>query len=434
MWCFALKKFPRIADLLIQSGIMDVTAPIGRSHSCDHRATLLHLAAASGKLRRVKLLLRHKADLNARDSKDKSVLHYAVTCNCAAVTDYLVSVGADVNARDRQGLSVLHYAIISGSSEVIDILLRNGADLEAVDERGWSAIHIAVLVLSIGSTLLMDHEGVVSLDTRDILNWRPRRVAIDLMRERIVRILLVHGANVNVRTKEGHSPLFYAVITGHRNLVKLLISKGANVNDQTTDGQTALIAACQRGLSKIAEILIYHQADVNLKSKQGVTALSSMRQDNRTAEVIVRHIAKLEARKQFVDEENQRTIRINEELQRYHNKCESELARMRSENIEKSCNMSYYYILSKDLETIASLTRNYEVVRAFEGDEYQDKYPVYAEELKAKFAVATARRNFIHNMESCLKNIFADIHFPDLAIEKIVTHLKFDDFNVYNIV
>ncbi|XP_008204936.2 putative ankyrin repeat protein RF_0381 [Nasonia vitripennis] len=429
MWFVTHKKFNRITDLLIRSGVIDVTLPIGRSRIYDRQATLLHLAAGSGKLCRVKLLLQHGADLNAKDSKNKSVLHYAITCKNVAVTDYLVSAGADVNARDRQGLSVLHYAILSGSNEVIDILIQNGADLEAVDERGWSAMHIAVLVLSTGSNIFIDHDGV-SLDTRNILNLRPTRVAIDLTRERIVCMLLDHGANINMKTQEGHFPLFYAVITGHRNMVKLLISKGAGLNNQTVDGETALIAACQRGLSKIVEILLCNHADVALKSKHGAIALSSVGQDDQTAQVIVRHIAKLKAGKQLVDENSLKAIRLNEELQRYYDKCESELERMKNEKIEESCNMSYYYILSKNLEKIASLAKNYDVVKAFEKDEFRDKYPIYAKELETKFTEAMARRNFSHNMEHCLRNTLSNFHVPDVAIKNIVSYLRFEDFNV----
>ena len=58
--------------------------------------------------------------------------------------------------------------------------------------------------------------------------------------------LIVAGADVNGRGREGMTPLTLAVESGHPEFVKVLLHAGADINLQGQNGRTALICAIMR--------------------------------------------------------------------------------------------------------------------------------------------------------------------------------------------
>nr|CAG8662855.1 2156_t:CDS:2 [Entrophospora candida] len=72
----------------------------------------------------------------------------------------------------------------------------------------------------------------------------------------ICKILLDHGANVNVITPQLLStPLHRASVNNHVKVVNLLLSYGAKPELQDSDGQTALHKACENNSKDVIEIL-----------------------------------------------------------------------------------------------------------------------------------------------------------------------------------
>jgi ankyrin len=88
------------------------------------------------------------------------------------------------------------------------------------------------------------------------------------------KILLEHGANPNLRSKVGATPLHDAALTGKREVVELLLDHGANIN--ATDSESAstpLHYAASFGHLDVVKLLVGRGADVTLRSTAGFTAL-----------------------------------------------------------------------------------------------------------------------------------------------------------------
>jgi ankyrin repeat protein len=51
---------------------------------------------------------------------------------------------------------------------------------------------------------------------------------------------LVYGANVNMQNENGASPLIAASLMGHTDVVRLLLDHGAQINLKTSSGAMAL--------------------------------------------------------------------------------------------------------------------------------------------------------------------------------------------------
>ena len=68
----------------------------------------------------VETLLRHQADVNARDKNWQTPLHVAAANNAVRCAEFLIPLLTNVNVSDRAGRTSLHHAAFNGHKEVSD--------------------------------------------------------------------------------------------------------------------------------------------------------------------------------------------------------------------------------------------------------------------------------------------------------------------------
>lgn len=95
----------------------------------------------------------------------------------------------------------------------------------------------------------------------------------DIEREyvEVARLLIEHGADVNVKTSYEITPLMNAV--GNAEMLELLLNHGADVHATDDKGMTALAHAAQSGRYHTAMLLIKHGADITVETDSGETLL-----------------------------------------------------------------------------------------------------------------------------------------------------------------
>uniref|UniRef100_A0A803W5Y0 Ankyrin repeat and SOCS box containing 10 n=1 Tax=Ficedula albicollis TaxID=59894 RepID=A0A803W5Y0_FICAL len=101
-----------------------------------------------------------------------------------------------------------------------------------------------------------------------------------------VQLLLHHGAELEVKNKEGQTPLNAACAQHHQpqdmdryyRVCQLLVESGASINAADREQQRPLHLACKNANAQIAELLLARGANVNVMNYGGSTALHNILQ------------------------------------------------------------------------------------------------------------------------------------------------------------
>ncbi|KAG0594602.1 hypothetical protein M758_UG092100 [Ceratodon purpureus] len=118
----------------------------GLVNVCDEEGwTPLHSAASGGRDAVVEVLLALGADVGAGNVGGRTALHYAASKNYVEIARMLIKAGAKVNRKDGVGCTPLHRAASAGHAEMCEVLLEVGADVEATDRMGQTPLMHAVI-------------------------------------------------------------------------------------------------------------------------------------------------------------------------------------------------------------------------------------------------------------------------------------------------
>lgn len=67
------------------------------------------------------MLIRHSADVNARDKNWQTPLHVAAANKALRCAEVIIPLLSSVNVSDRGGRTALHHAALNGHTEVLQI-------------------------------------------------------------------------------------------------------------------------------------------------------------------------------------------------------------------------------------------------------------------------------------------------------------------------
>ncbi|XP_057321579.1 putative ankyrin repeat protein RF_0381 [Microplitis mediator] len=236
--------------------------------------TLLHDAVRLGQRKVVRKLVSKGANVNARIRNGMTPLHVATKHGYLKIMDYLLRNGADVNARCTGpryvGFTPLHFACQSENLKSVKLLLKHNASVIPTND-DVHPIHISVGCLNIKITqLLLDYGASMAVNKRFHLDhfriegcmiggsrryrdeeeprWRYNDEDLTLLHHTVIRnsipmakLLLQYGADVNILSNTGLSPLSDAVLDHNIPMVKLLLNNGALVSYDSDDRKVLVI-------------------------------------------------------------------------------------------------------------------------------------------------------------------------------------------------
>ncbi len=103
------------------------------------------LVSHSGNLKVVKYLVEKKADINAKETNENTVLMMACgVYDNLELIKYLIENGSDINSRNIDNWTALMNASFIGQVEIVKYLIGKGADINVKNNTAKTALDIAV--------------------------------------------------------------------------------------------------------------------------------------------------------------------------------------------------------------------------------------------------------------------------------------------------
>jgi ankyrin repeat protein len=281
--------------------LLDAGADVNATEAWGGQSALMW-AAARGNADMIRLLAAHGAELDARGvvrqwarkvikeprPKDMArggftALLYAAREGCVDCARALIEAGADPDLADPERVTPLNMALLNLHYDLAAWLIDAGADVDKWDLFGRTPIYMAadtntLPVMGNGATVV-----IPSLDARTALD--------------VGRLLLAAGADPNIRLKrrppyrnvpqdrggdrilaQGATALLRAARAGDVDFVRLLLEHGALVDLPSKEGVTPLMAAAgvefgqrvtrgrnrtEEGVLETIQVLLEHGADIN---------------------------------------------------------------------------------------------------------------------------------------------------------------------------
>lgn len=255
-----MTKSVEIVQMLLDRGIH-------KDETDGMRRTALNYAAEDGSERIVELLVSKGADPNKCDSSKRTPLHCAAEKGLISMVKVLTGKGAYVDAMTSAGLKTpLFLAAEGGHTEIVDYLTDQGAWLCAPDPLCKSPLRAALDGGHIeAARILYERGGRASLSDQELKNEVKsieKRLYPGLLDKMTKKVKPVRPENL--RNASGRAPLHEAVLSGDIKALSTLLAKGANPNIQSKSGTTPLIDAIDKNSIEMVKILLEHKCYVNL--------------------------------------------------------------------------------------------------------------------------------------------------------------------------
>jgi ankyrin repeat protein len=288
--------------------------------------TPLHTAARTGILASVQALTEAGAKINARENNQQTPLMWAVAEGNLEVVRHLLEKKAEFKTALKSGYTPLLFAVRQGHLDVTRALIDQGADVTRaaqVERRGGKLISNGttplVLALENGHFELAAYLLSAGADPNDlrngsaplhVLTWVRKSVKGDgddglpvprgsgeMTSLELVKVLIEHGADPNLRLKSGRggtalvdrkgaTPFLLAAETADLPYLKALLEVGAAPDLTNHQDTTPLLAAAGLGVTapgeeaadlksalEVVRFLVKNGADINAKDKRGETVM-----------------------------------------------------------------------------------------------------------------------------------------------------------------
>jgi len=234
------------------------------------------------------------ADVNRAQPDGSTPLLWAVYRKDYEVAEALLAKKANVNVTNEFGATPLTEAARGSDERLVKMLLDAGAKVDSANPDGETALMMAISGGDLPIVEMLVNAGANVKTIEKFHNQSPLMYAVNANRNapQMVKLLLSKGADVNVRalysdwpsqvTSEpraqyrsvgGLTALLYATRSGCYECAEDLIAAGADVNLPTPEGITPLMNALDNEHNDVAKLLIDKGANLDVWDWWGRTAL-----------------------------------------------------------------------------------------------------------------------------------------------------------------
>jgi uncharacterized protein len=238
--------------------------------------------------------IRAGADVNEAQPDGTRPIHWAVFKVDYELLDALIAKKAKADVTNEFGATPLAEAVKVTDARMVKTLLDAGAGVEGANLDGESALMLAIKTGELPIVQMLINAGANVNTVEKEHNQTPLMYAAAAKKNagEMVKLLLSKGADVKPRSLSydwpshiseeprvqyhpfgGLTALLYASRDGCYDCVEALIAKGADVNVPTPEGVTPLMIALDNDNNDVAKLLLDHGANPSVWDWYGRTAL-----------------------------------------------------------------------------------------------------------------------------------------------------------------
>ncbi|AVP88055.1 hypothetical protein phytr_11300 [Candidatus Phycorickettsia trachydisci] len=223
----------------------------------EYETTPLHFAVREGCLHNIGLLLKHGANIDARDCKNQTALHLASKDNNLFAAKYLLDNGADKVPRDCKEDIPMYLAVKNGSKETAKLLW------------DYKASSWAVYDMIINDNPLMDFLELFLENSNE--HNRAHFLHAAIKQDKLDAVKLICQKSSPPIKGLYDDPLFDAIKQSRYDIVKFFIENEINIYNKDQNRDTALHLAAEQDTKLVSWFL---QPDlINAKGCNGQTPL-----------------------------------------------------------------------------------------------------------------------------------------------------------------
>lgn len=278
--CFASSKgeFAKVRQLL-----NGPAADVNSADKLGRRA--LHLAACSGNIDVIELLVASRADIDAVDVRGATALVDALSAGRTEAADRLRELGGTRGPRDLSARQCEHAGDAVNGPAQLRTLVLHGCNLDSATEEGRVALHVAAASGHLENVRVLI-EGGASVNVCDLRKLTPLDEAVLGHHDACAEYLLAHGGKLN--SLDAAMSLNQAVYDGDvQHLLRLVRFRcGVNARDDFDRTPLHIAASCKR-VSAMQFLLEQAGIDVNSEDVYGATPLDDAEHVERETETKV---------------------------------------------------------------------------------------------------------------------------------------------------
>lgn len=239
----------------------------------------LHVAVLNGQMDCVKFLIKEKVDLHAFDTIGEAPLHKCVYLDdkqAVEMAKILLPASSNPNIKNKHGETLLHMALKENKVLLIKHLLQvPNIDILVQTASGDTLLH----VLKNFDLDLINDLIAKGVDIHALNHWNNNilHLTCKVLNVQATKLFLSKDVNLNQKNNSGETPLLLAVQGSKEEsakgleIIKELLEKGANPNIFTRSGNTPLFEACTSQNFEIVNLLLNYKADLLFQGCKGET-------------------------------------------------------------------------------------------------------------------------------------------------------------------
>lgn len=225
-------------------------------HMTDAEYQALKKVLLNNDAEAMQVLLCNGLDIRAVDSYERTSLHWAAYYGALRCVRVLLAAGADLTAKDDNGDTPLALAQYTENAATVCMLrLAQQDEPTPVMQAVWRGDMVAL------GSLLAANDAQTAINAADAYGYTPLHVAVLPGSTACLPLLLAAGADANVLSCEGHSPLMLTTQLSDISTMKALVAGGASL--ELTQNETPLLIAIGRNDVEAVSFLLSAGADVN---------------------------------------------------------------------------------------------------------------------------------------------------------------------------